>query len=150
MHYHFLQHWSIFIADFKIHQLLITMYSIPPKFWSNLLNFNFACVLLTSYTNMKWINKYRIKYALESSYLSYSFLHRYTQFIQYIHKILFCYSTRLSFYILHILEVVDQLSCIGTCLTFFFNKSNKFTNAKKQLSDQGQKALFAKLMKLEI
>ena len=148
MHYHFLQHWSIFIADFKMHQLLIMMYSIPPKFWSNLLNFDFACVLFTSYTSMKWINKYRIKYALESSYLC--FLHRYIQFIQYIHKILFCYSTRLSFYILHILEVVDQLSCIGTCLTFIFNNSNKFTKAKKHLSDQGQKALFAKLMKLEI
>ena len=144
MHYHFLQHWSIFIADFKMHQLLIMMYSIPPEFWSNILNFDFACVSFTSYTSMKWTNKYRIKY----SYLC--FLHRYIQFIQYIHKILFCYSTRLSFYILHILEVVDQLSCIGTCLTFIFNKSNKFTNAKKQLSDQGQKALFAKLMKLEI
>ena len=60
------------------------------------------------------------------------------------------FNIRLSFYILHILEVVDQLSYIGTCFTFIFNYSNKFTKAKKQLSEQGQKALFAKLMKLEL
>ena len=51
----------------------------------------------------------------------------------------FAIQTRLSFYIIHILEVVDQLSYIGTCFTFILlNNSNELIKAKKQLSHQGQ------------
>ena len=42
------------------------------------------------------------------------------------------------------------MTYLDTCFTCIFNYRKKFTKAKKQLSDQDQKALFAKLMKLEL
>ena len=100
MHYHFLQHWGIFLADFKMHQLLIMMYSILPKFWRNLLNFDLTRVLFTSHTSMKWCSR-------------------------------------------EYLFVFFKLTYLGTCFNCIFNYRNKFTKAKKRLSEQGRKTLFA-------
>ena len=41
----------------------------------------------------------------------------------------------------HVLEIVDQFTNLGIVFNYMYN--NNFTNAEKQLSEKGRKALFA-------